>query len=261
MAWEVFMAKTLGILGGLGPAASVYFYKLITEHTYAMCDQDHISLILMSDASIPDRSDFILQKSDLSPLDAMKADVAKLVGAGADLIAIPCNTAHYFYHELECISPVPVINIVRETVGLARDIGVHRLGILATSGTVAACAYQKICSEYGLRWTIPSDAGQAKLMTLIYDFIKRAKEPDLSVLEEICEDFLRAGCDMIALGCTELSLIPEEKLPRTLHFIDSMKVLAKKSILACGKIPCGFSSTYDAIHTDGLFSEPSEIRS
>ena len=83
------MPKTLGILGGLGPAASVYFYRLITEHTAALRDQDHIDIVLISGAGIPDRSDFILGKSSDSPLPVMKADILKLAQIGADLIAIP----------------------------------------------------------------------------------------------------------------------------------------------------------------------------
>ena len=94
------MAKTLGILGGLGPAASVYFYRLITEHTKALRDQDHLDIVLMSKASIPDRTEFILGKSADSPLSSMIEGVRALTGAGADLIAIPCNTAHYFYDEI-----------------------------------------------------------------------------------------------------------------------------------------------------------------
>ena len=98
------MAKTLGILGGLGPAASVYFYQLITEHTKAARDQDHLDIVLVSKASIPDRTEFILGKSPDSPLPSMAEGVRSLAQAGAELIAVPCNTAHYFYDEIFWIS-------------------------------------------------------------------------------------------------------------------------------------------------------------
>ena len=146
--------RLLGILGGLGPAASVYFYSVITEHTKAMSDQDHLDIVLVSAASIPDRTEFIIGKSEKSPLPSMIDSVKRLVSAGADLIAIPCNTAHYFFDQIEKSSPVPVLNIVRETVSLAKKAGVRKLGILATTGTVITGAYQHACLEEGLSFAV-----------------------------------------------------------------------------------------------------------
>lgn len=238
------MAKTLGILGGLGPAASVYFYQMITEHTSALRDQDHIDIVLISGAGIPDRSDFILGKSDQSPLPVMKEDVLKLAHAGADLIAIPCNTAHYFFDELEKISPVPVLNIVKETVKLAKRAGVHKLGILATTGTVVSGAYQRACTDIGTDYLLPSDDSQEALMHMIYQSIKTAKRPDTDRFLGIAAELYAGGCDAVVLGCTELSLIPQTAEFEPYRFIDSLLVLARKSILECGKIPCGFPDIY-----------------
>ena len=109
------MSKTLGILGGLGPASSVYFYDMLTSHTLAECDQQHLNIILSSRADTPDRTAFILGKSQENPLGAMKREVSKLIGAGADIVAIPCNTAHYFYDSISAEASVPVINIIRQT--------------------------------------------------------------------------------------------------------------------------------------------------
>lgn len=238
------MAKTLGILGGLGPAASVYFYQTITAHTYALRDQDHIDIILISGAGTPDRSEFILGKSDASPLPRMKEDVRKLARAGAELIAIPCNTAHYFFDELEKISPVPVLNIVKETVTLAQKAGIHKLGILATTGTVSSGAYQRALAEAGMEYRLPCDESQQALMDMIYRSIKAASPPDTDAFLRIAEELRGGGCDAIVLGCTELSLIPHTAAFETYPFIDSLLVLAKKSIMECGKIPCGFPDIY-----------------
>lgn len=241
------MPKTLGILGGLGPAASVYFYRLITEHTAALRDQDHIDIVLISGASIPDRSDFILEKSERSPLPLMKEDVLKLANAGADLIAIPCNTAHYFFDELSRISPVPVLNIVRETVKLAQKAGVHRLGILATTGTIVSEAYQHACSDMGMEYRIPCETSQQLLMDIIYHSIKTAKTPDLDAFYGIAAELRAGGCDAIVLGCTELSLLPKNTDFESHHFIDSLLVLAYKAIVECEKKPCGFPDLYTYI--------------
>ncbi len=240
------MAKTLGILGGLGPAASVYFYRIITEHTQAKCDQEHLDIVLVSSASIPDRTEFILGKSENSPLPAMIDGVSRLTAAGAELIAIPCNTAHYFYDQIEKYSPVPVLNIVRETVQLAKKAGVRKLGILATAGTVVTGAYQNACLENEISFVIPSERAQQTLMDIIYGNIKTAKAPDISAFLSVCEELYANGADALVLGCTELSLIPTAHLSQY-RFIDSLLVLAARAIRECGKIPCNFAEIYSLI--------------
>lgn len=242
-------AKTLGILGGLGPAASVYFYHIITAHTKAQKDQDHLNIVLISGADIPDRSEFILGKSDRSPLPLMKEDVLKLASIGAQIIAIPCNTAHYFFDELSAVSPVPVLNIVRETVSLAKKSGAKKLGILATTGTIAARAYQEACHDADIAFEIPDERAQAALMDIIYGDIKKAETPDMPRFLAIADDLMARGCDAIVLGCTELSLIAESEDLATYPFIDSLLVLAARSILACGKTPCGFPEIYTYMDT------------
>ena len=241
------MSKTLGILGGLGPAASVYFYKLITEHTLAKRDQDHLNIVLFSGADIPDRSEYIMGKSEKSPLPLMKEDVKKLVTVGADLIAIPCNTAHYFFDELKKISSVPVLNIVQETVALAKKSGAKKIGVMATTGTVLAGAYQHAAQKAGLTYAMPTDEEQTELMSLIYDAIKTASAPNLDAFYAIADSLIAKGCDALILGCTELSLIPKNERYDEYPFIDSLFVLAAKSILECEKKICGFPEIYTHI--------------
>lgn len=238
------MAKTLGILGGLGPAASVRFYQAITEHTLARHDSDHLRVILISDAQIPDRSDYILGKNPESPLPAMKEDIQKLASAGAQLIAIPCNTAHYFFDELSRISPVPVLNIVTETIALAKRAQMKKLGILATTGTVVSGAYQHACNACGIAYELPSDNDQEQLMQIIYQSIKTANAPDLPVFFRIVDSLWQKGCDAIVLGCTELSLLPTQNAEKQYRFIDSLLALTARSIIECGKIPCRLPDFY-----------------
>ena len=144
--------KMLGILGGLGPMATVYFYELVTRHTQAACDQDHIDIIINSRATTPDRTRFILGQSKDDPFDIMAADAERLVTFGADLLAIPCNTAHYFYDRLNKTIPVPILNMVEETVCAAKQ-RCDKVGILATSGTVETHTYQRQCEAQGLAWS------------------------------------------------------------------------------------------------------------
>ena len=117
--------RVLGILGGLGPMATVYFYEMLTRHTKVSCDQDHI---INSRASTPDRTRFILGQSDENPFDIMAEDAARLVTFGADVLAIPCNTAHYFYDRLNESIHVPILNMVEQTVLEAKRRGCHKWG-------------------------------------------------------------------------------------------------------------------------------------
>ena len=107
---------TLGVLGGLGPMSGVLFCQILTAHTKASTDREHLNFLLSSRADTPDRTDFILGASNLDPAPVMIEEVNKLVNAGADIIAIPCNTAHYFYEQIAQNCDVPIINIIKETV-------------------------------------------------------------------------------------------------------------------------------------------------
>ncbi len=113
----------LGILGGLGPAASCYLYQMLIDHTPASCDQDHIDIVISSRASTPDRTAFIMGKSKDDPFAVMEQDGFSLVHYGATVLTIACNTAHYFYDRLAEALPVPVLNMPRLTVADAKAAG------------------------------------------------------------------------------------------------------------------------------------------
>ncbi len=233
----------LGILGGLGPASGSYFYDMVIRHTAAERDSDHIDVLLSGCASTPDRTGYILGKSEESPLPDMLDCAEKLVSIGADMIAIPCNTAHYFYDALSEGLSVPVVNIIRETVEYVRAMGVRTVGVLATDGTVQSGAYAKVCEEAGLKLVTPCEIGQARIMSIIYDEIKAGKAPDMDAFYDICSHMREAGCERIVLGCTELSLLMRDyDLDRDL-FIDSLEVLACRCITLCGRKAMDFHHT------------------
>lgn len=235
--------KTLGVLGGLGPMSTVYFCELLTSHTLAKKDADHIDMIISSRASTPDRTDFILGRSAVDPLPVMIEDAKRLERAGADLLVIPCNTAHYFYDGLQKSCSVPMLNIIEETVlHLARNEITH-FGLLATEGTVKAGAYQSICQKHGLRCTVPNKSDQALLSEMIYGCIKQNRPIDQDAFDGIVSRMREQGCQKLVLGCTELSLLKKQGLDETL-FLDSLEVLAYRSIVECGRTPVGFSHDY-----------------
>ena len=235
-------APLLGILGGLGPYASAYFYELITTHTKAEKDQDHINIILSSRASTPDRTDFILGESDQSPLPIMIRDAKALEQFGATAIVIPCNTAHYFIHEVRRAVSVPVPSIITETVRHLQENGYKNAAILATTGTLASGSYQEELSHFGMEYRTPDKEGRDILMDIIYNDVKKGRIPSMEKLYRVADPLFAAGCDCAILACTELSLLHRDMLiysartgttpdPR---FVDSMTVLAEASIRLMG---------------------------
>lgn len=231
----------LGVLGGLGPMSTVYFYEMITSHTLAEKDQDHLDIVISSRATTPDRSAFILGESNEDPFSVMEKDAENLVRYGATVLAIPCNTAHYFYDRLRRSLSVPVLSMIQLTVQTAKAQGCTKLGILATTGTVSSSSYQRMCAAEGLEFAIPSEEDQKVLMDdIIYGQIKQGKPVDLDAFMQVADHLKAQGCQRAVLGCTELSLIKRD-FGLDEFFIDSSEVLAKAAILACGKTPIGFS--------------------
>lgn len=226
--------KLLGVLGGLGPMATVYFYELLTALTDAKSDQEHIDMVISSRATTPDRTAFILGESKINPIDDMIEDAKKLVAFGAEIIAIPCNTAHYFYDQLAAAVNVPILNIVEESVACLKNDGVRRFGLLATDGTVQSGTYQKYCKAHDITCVIPDKNFQKMVMTIIYDQIKQGKRADMQSFEEIEEHMRSLGCERLILGCTELSLIKRDG-GLSDYFTDSLECLALATIRACGK--------------------------
>ena len=233
------MPQTLGILGGLGPMATVYFYDMMVRHTKATCDQDHLDVIINSRASTPDRTSYILGQSTENPFDIMARDAQRLVTFGADVLAIPCNTAHYFYDRLNETISVPILNMVEETVLEAKARGCCRVGILATSGTVQTGTYSRMCERHGLEFVCPDESHQQDLMNVIYGDIKQGKRPDMARFFAVADSLKRQGCTRMILGCTELSIIKKDE-QLDAFYIDSMSVLAKNAITTFGRTPIGF---------------------
>ena len=233
-------SKTLGVLGGLGPMSSAYFYEMLTAHTKAERDSDHLNILISSRADTPDRTDYILGTSDRNPLPVMNDEVKKLIGAGADMIAIPCNTAHYFYEGISASADVPVINIIRQTALFCFRSGFKRVGLLATDGTVLSGAYAEIFSKAQIECVTPDENDQAKVMDIIYGKIKKGIMPEKKDFLEISDKLFALGCEKVILGCTELSLLKRE-FELGDEFIDSLEVLALSAIKLCGKEPMGFS--------------------
>lgn len=229
--------KTLGILGGVGPLATIYFADLVIKMTEAKSDQEHIPMVILNHASIPDRTAYILDRTKPNPVPVMVADAKQLQNDGCDFIVIPCNTAHFFFDEIQKSVKVPLINILEETVSYAQKTvpNLKTIGILATEGTIASGAYQNVIQNHGLDFRIPSAEDQESLMGIIYNQVKAGEKIDICEFLRIVGELKKAGSDAVILGCTELSIIKKDFNLNKPDIVDSMECLARASILACGK--------------------------
>lgn len=235
----------LGVLGGLGPMSTFYFCELLTAHTSATCDADHIDMLISSRASTPDRTAFILGKSTDDPLPVMKREAERLTDAGAELLVIPCNTAHYFYDGLRASCSVPILNIIEETVLHLHRNGVRRFGLLATEGTRSSGAYRRFSDPLSMTCVEPTAEEQAQIMHIIYGCIKQNRPIDWNAFFSVTDAMRARGCERLVLGCTELSLLKRAGLDEGV-FVDSLEVLAYRTILACKKTPIGFPADFSA---------------
>ena len=236
--------KVLGVLGGLGPMSSVYFYEMLTEHTKADCDNEHIDVIINSRASTPDRTAYILDNTKDDPGVVLARDAVMLENMGAEIIAMTCNTAHRFYDIIEKSIKIPFINMIKETVKYCKALGVRHIGLMATDGTVLSGSYNVWCEKYGIDISLPDSEDQRKIMNIIYGDIKSGGRPDMESFMSVKKSLTDKGCRKIILACTELSLIKREgKLDNNL-FIDPMEILCCQCIMQCGGKIKGFEDLH-----------------
>lgn len=226
----------LGVLGGMGPQATNTFYQRIIDRTQAETDQEHLRVLIWSDAKIPDRTAGILGTPDQAEAvyAALLAGAKLLEGAGCTVLAIPCNTSHYFADRLQAQLKIPLIHMIRETVAAIQAMGKKTVGILATDGTVRTGIYQKELTAAGLTPVTLPERLQKTVMSIIYDEIKKGETGSREKFGEVDAWLRQAGCDCAILGCTELSVYRNlHSLPP--YYIDAMEVLAQQAILRCGK--------------------------
>lgn len=227
--------KTLGIIGGVGPLATMLLGEVIVRRTTAKTDQEHMHFIIDNDTRIPDRTAYILDHAKPNPLPFLVEDAKKLKHVGADVICIPCNTAHYFYDELSEQTDVPIIHMIRETAGKAKSLHARKVGILGTTGTLSTNLYQDALRDIGLEPIVPNDQIQRLVMEIIYDYVKAGRSVTRAVWQRVEDEMFAQGCDHIILGCTELSVVNRELLlEKDLRYVDALVVLADRTIEVCG---------------------------
>lgn len=224
----------LGIIGGMGPQATNTFYQYIIDRTRARSDQEHLPVLIFSDCQMPDRTGAILGSDEAKEAvyQRLLADARLLEGAGCTVLAVPCNTSHYFLDRVQEQISIPILHMIRETAKLLKAQGKSRPGILATDGTIQSGLYQKEFAALGVQAVVPSPAAQKQVMSLIYDDIKAGKAGDPEKFAALHQDLEEQGCDCAVLACTELSVFASQHhLPA--FYVDAMAVLAERCVQAC----------------------------
>ncbi|GAG74607.1 unnamed protein product [marine sediment metagenome] len=223
--------KIIGILGGMGPEATIdLFYKII-KFTPAEKDQDHLRIIIDNNPKIPDRTAAILGKGK-DPLPALQETARNLEKAGADFIIIPCNTAHYFLSSIQKSVKIPILNMIEETAKETqkKNSSIKKVGLLASIGTYKTKIYHQHFKKYNIEVISPEENDKEELMKIIYE----VKAGDLSEgikisILKIAQKLIDKGSEALIAGCTEIPLILKEG-DISVPLIDPTQVLAKVAV-------------------------------
>lgn len=201
------MYRKLGIIGGMGPIATYYLYRLIIENRGALKDQDHIDMMILNDTKIPDRTAAILHGGE-SPLPYILADCKACTDNGCDVIAIPCNTSHFYIDEIQKECKALTLNMIELTALQLKKRNISEAFVLATEGTLKTGVYAKCLNAHGIKTIEPSEEETGVMMRCIYGIKAGADiSDDFARLKKIARSRAESGSRDIILGCTELSTL------------------------------------------------------
>jgi aspartate racemase len=227
----------IGVLGGMGPLATVDFLQKLIAATPSTCDQDHVPVVVSSIAQIPDRV-AAFRSEGASPLAAMVSSGQRLIRAGAGLIVVPCNTAHLWFSELQAALQLPMLHMVDVALedaanGMQANASV---GLLCTDATLASGLYLRRAAQSKrhsrLRWTLPT---AAEMLNLVMPGIQAVKLGQMAsandLLSAAAQALIQRGASSLVLGCTEIPLVlngtsSQIKVPVT----DATTSLARRAV-------------------------------
>lgn len=221
------MQKVVGIIGGMGPLATVDLMNKIISYTPAMKDQDHIHIIADNYSQIPDRTTAILGKG-IDPTPYIVQSAQRLQNAGAEFLVIACNTAHFFYEAAKRSVSIPILHMPLETARFAQENNFRKVGLLATDGTIKTKLYQNSCQNYRVDVIEPDKEMQEKVMEGIYAIKGGNLETGFLYLSMVSDKLKESGAEAIIAGCTEVPLVL--KSSESICLIDPTEIVAKMVI-------------------------------
>jgi aspartate racemase len=224
--------KVLGVLGGMGPLASAQFMLRLTLLTPATRDQDHIPTVLWSDPRVPDRTLGKLADG-ADPLPWLLRGIEGLQRAGCGTIAIPCNTAHGWYDEMQKAARVPILHIVDAAAADLRrmDVGSGTMGLMGTQATLAMRLYQDRLGAQGWDCIVPSPQEMERLVSPAIALVKANRVGDAyAPLADVVRSLAARGASCVVLGCTEIPLGIQAGPAPDLPVVDTIDALARAAI-------------------------------
>ena len=223
--------KCAGVLGGMGPDATVDFMNRLIRLVDAKEDCDHIRCIVDNNPKVPSRIKALFEGGEEDPAPCLMDMARRLEAWGADFLVMPCNTAHHYYGQIQGAVRIPVLNMIELA---AKDVQrkfphVRKVGILATSATVKVGLYEKVFGEFGIEVLYPDAPEQADLLALIKS-IKAGQtgEAQRVALMTTGRHVLKKGAQALVLACTELSVIAPQQ--SELPFVDASQTLAEATV-------------------------------
>lgn len=229
--------KVVGIIGGMGPEATVDLMARVIEATPASDDIDHIRMVVDNNPEVPSRIKALIEKTGESPLPCLQDMARKLERWGVDILAIPCNTAHFYHAGVQQVVSIPVLDMIELTAQrvIAENPGLKTVGLLASSVVLDLGLYEKRFAEQGVAMMAPSAAKQQAVMAAIRNI--KAGITDLEVTDAIqaaAVELAGNGAQTLIVACTELSIISNAlQLPDSCY--DASQVLAESIVKFAGE--------------------------
>ncbi|MCA1030256.1 amino acid racemase [Bacillus timonensis] len=223
--------KVVGLLGGMGPEATLDIFQKIVQATDAREDGDHLRIMIDNNPKIPSRQDAILRGSKC-PILELKQTARNLENAGADLIIICANTAHYYYDDIQGAVNIEVLHIIQETVFELKNTmpTIKKVGVLATSGAMKVRIFHQHFKHEGIRVINFPEEKQHTIQEAIYSYkYNGLKNKDVFILSDAINYLIENGAEAIIMGCTEIPMM----LKRTsisIPLIDPNEVIAKVAV-------------------------------
>jgi aspartate racemase len=219
--------KIVGVLGGMGPDATVDFMQKVIAATPAELDQDHVHMIVDHDPSVPGRQAAILDGGE-DPGPAIAAMAVRLERAGADFLVMPCNTAHFYAPQIVDAVDIPLLSIIDVTV--AACVEYAAVGLMATEGCLQGGLYQDAFTAIGIEIVLPTDQELSEFMRLTFRI--KSGERDAELVEGMCslaEALVSRGAGAIVAGCTEIPLVLSDNM-LDVAMISSTDLLARRTV-------------------------------
>lgn len=221
--------KTVGIIGGMGPEATVDLMQRVIQATPAHDDQDHLRMLVDNNPKVPSRIRALIDGSGEDPAPVLIQMARDLERWGADFLAMPCNTAHHFHPAVQAAVGVSVLNMIELTAGRIRQEtpDVRKVGLLASTAVIRTDLYGKSLSRRGVEVVHPGDESQDQVLAAIRSIKAQTfNSADLDVLDRAVDDLIAREAGVILIACTELSIIAS-RLHIGVRAYDSAQVLAE----------------------------------